>query len=93
MTKLEFSANVQSKDKEHERKTIELSSDARKKFEARDHVRITIKKKDADTVSFYGNIQSKTIVSEGGRKLIELPPVIRHDYKVGDSIKITIEST
>ncbi len=93
MPKLEFSANVQSKDKEHGRKTIELSADARNKFEARDHVRITIKKKDAETVSFYGNIQSKTAVDEGGRKLIELPPVIRLDYKIGDNIKITIEST
>jgi uncharacterized protein YqfB (UPF0267 family) len=85
MPKLEFSANVQSKDKANHRKTIELPPDVRKKFSVRDHVRIEI---DRDQI-FFANIQSKT--KEEGRKLIEIPPSIRSKYKIGQSLKIIIE--
>lgn len=89
MTKLEFSANVQSKDHETGRKTIELPPDIRKKFEIKDHVKLEIKKKGFKDMVFFANVQSKTITE--GRKLIELPSTIRDNYSIGENLKITIE--
>ncbi|MHA2401561.1 MAG: hypothetical protein ACXADH_01100 [Candidatus Kariarchaeaceae archaeon] len=89
MPKMEFSANVQSKDKMNDRKTIELPPDIRKKFEIKDHVKLEIKKKGFEDLVFFANVQSKTTVE--GRKLIELPPTIRDNYTIGENLKIIIE--
>ena len=41
--------------------------------------------------TFYANVQSKH--AEQGRKVIELSPDIRELFKVGQHVKVTIEST
>jgi bifunctional DNA-binding transcriptional regulator/antitoxin component of YhaV-PrlF toxin-antitoxin module len=86
---MEFSANVQSKDRANHRKTIELPPEIRKKFDVKDHVKIEIKKRGFESLEFFVNIQSKTVTE--GRKLIELPPSIRDNYAIGENLKINIE--